>query len=102
MPDVRARRVPADASGPEADLVRQLVGETAGGASVSPALFLPEVPLENELRDRDALPEALPRALSTAADALLARQGVAPQSGGPPLPRRVTPGALGQWSGERS
>lgn len=80
--------------------VRQLISD-AGGAAVSPALFLPDVPLESELRDRDALPAALPRALATAADALLSRQGVAQQSGNAPEPQRIAPGALGHWTGEQ-
>jgi hypothetical protein len=81
--------------------VRQLIGDAAGGSVVSPPLFLPEVPLEDELRDRDALPEALPRALATAVDALLARPGIA----GPPdavEPGKITPGSMGHWSGEQS
>ena len=81
--------------------VRQLVGDAAGGSAVSPALFLPAVPLENELRDRDPLPVTLPRALATAADALLSRHGVAPAPAGSE-PRRITPGAVGHWSGDTS
>lgn len=80
--------------------VQQLVGDAPGGSGVSPALFLPDTPLEAELRDRDALPAALPRALAIAADALLMRQGGPP---GPPAaaqPEQVTPGALGHWAGD--
>jgi cellulose biosynthesis protein BcsQ len=81
--------------------VRQLIGDAAGGSVVSPPLFLPDAPLEDELRDRDALPEALPRALATATDALLARPGIAV----PPdaaEPGKITPGTMGHWSGEQS
>jgi cellulose biosynthesis protein BcsQ len=78
--------------------VRQLISDAAGGSEVSPALVLPDVPLEQELRDRDALPAMLPRALATAADALLARRGVA-QAGNAPEPQRIAPGTLGHWSG---
>jgi cellulose biosynthesis protein BcsQ len=81
--------------------VRQLISDAAGGSAVSPALFLPDVALENELRDRDALPVTLPRALASAADALLARHGVAHATEASE-PRRITPGAIGHWSGERS
>lgn len=81
--------------------VRQLIGDAAGGPAVSPALFLPDVPLEAELRDRDALPVALPRALATAADALLSRQSTPPQRPAPE-PQQVAPGALGHWAGDRA
>jgi hypothetical protein len=81
--------------------VRQLISDAAGGSGVSPALFLPDVSLENELRDRDAFPHALPHALATAADALLSRQGVA-EARNASEPRRITPGALGHWSGQQS
>jgi cellulose biosynthesis protein BcsQ len=81
--------------------VRQLVGDAAGGSAVSPALFLPDVPLENELRDRDPLPVTLPRALATAADALLSRHGVASATDASE-PRRITPGAVGHWSADTS
>lgn len=92
------------AAGARAELsraVRQLISDVAGGSAVSPPLFLPDLPLENELRDRDALPQALPRALATAVDAVLARDGVtaAPDV---PEPRRIPPGTMGHWSGERS
>ena len=81
--------------------VRQLISDAAGGSAVSPALFLPDVPLEAELRDRDALPVALPRALATAADALLSRQS-APPPRPAPEPQQVAPGALGHWAGDRA
>lgn len=81
--------------------VRQLISDAAGGSAVSPALFLPDVPLEAELRDRDALPAALPRALATAADALLSRQGQPPNAAAAE-PQRVARGAIGHWAGERA
>ena len=80
--------------------VRQLISDAAGGPAVSPALFLPDVSLENELRDRDAFPRALPHALATATDALLSRHGVAGTRDASE-PRRITPGALGHWSGKQ-
>ena len=82
--------------------VRQLVGDAAGGSAVSPALFLPEVPLEGALRDRDALPAALPRALATAVDALLQRHGAPPPQPREAAPQQITPGAIGHWAGERA
>jgi cellulose biosynthesis protein BcsQ len=82
--------------------VRQLISDAAGGSAVSPALFLPDVPLEAELRDRDALPVALPRALATAVDALLFRQGAPTPRRAVAEPEQVTPGALGHWAGDHA
>jgi hypothetical protein len=92
------------AAGARAELsraVRQLIGDVAGGSAVSPPLFLPDLPLENALRDRDALPQTLPHALATAADAVLVRDRVtaAPDV---PEPPRIPPGTMGHWSGEQS
>jgi cellulose biosynthesis protein BcsQ len=82
--------------------VRQLISDAAGGSAVSPALFLPDVPLEAELRDRDALPVALPRALATAVDALLSRQGSPAPQNNAAEPQQIAPGALGHWAGDRA
>lgn len=81
--------------------VRQLISDAVGGSQVSPALFLPDVELEDQLRDRDALPAALPRALAVAVDALLSRQG-GPAQAETPQPAQVTPGALGHWAGDHT
>lgn len=90
----------ADAPELRAELTRtiaHLAGRAAGGSAVGPTLFLPDVILEDRLRDRDALPETLPRLVSGAVAAMLSRTARAPGRQPPP---RVAAGTLGHWAAD--
>lgn len=75
--------------------VRNLTEGIAGGAGIGPALFAPAVALEDRLRERDPLPDALTTVLAGAVSALLDRAGPDPP---PAAPTPVSAGAIGHWS----
>ncbi len=77
--------------------VRTLTEGVAGGAGIGPVLFTPAVAIEDLLRERDPLPEALTTVLGGAVSALLDRGDADPP---PAAPTPVTAGAIGHWSDE--
>jgi cellulose biosynthesis protein BcsQ len=77
--------------------IQQLIRGAAGGSAVGPALFLPTVALEDRLRDRDALPETLPRMLAGATAAVLSRRTGRAEPASTPEPVEV--GTIGHWDG---
>ena len=87
----RDQRIRADLS----RAVRNLTEGVAGGAGIGPVLFAPAVALEDRLRERDPLPEALTTMLAGAVSALLDRSDVGPP---PATPTPVAAGAIGHWS----
>jgi MinD-like ATPase involved in chromosome partitioning or flagellar assembly len=78
--------------------VRTLIDGVAGGSAVGPALFVPAAALEDVLRERDPLPEALTTALGGAVAALLDRVDGGATSPRAPTPAPVAAGAIGHWS----
>lgn len=75
--------------------VHHLVVGATGSAAPAPVLFLPTVALEDRLRDREAIPDALPDVLATATASVLQRHDLRSSA---PTPSRVAVGSLGHWA----